>query len=196
MARIPYPEIKDSPPKIQEFFARIKANNGRIMNVNLMMVHSPGSVRELIRLGNRLLTKAGLDHKYRELAIIKVSYLCGSNYEWAQHIPIALRSGVTTEQIEDIENWSDSDKFSEEEKTILAFTEEVVRDSAPSEQTFQEAAAFLDDTSLVELTFSIGYWSMIAKFLKTFQVDIEEEFLAKNKHLFPSNMPGTQDIVS
>jgi len=191
MAKIPYPKIEDTPPKVKDFFAKIKANSGRIMNVNLMMAHSPGSVRELIRLGNRLLNKARLEPKYRELAIIRVSHLCGSKYEWAQHIPIALQSGVTREQLEAIENWSDSDLFTAEEKIILAFTEEVVRDSAPSEQTFKEASAFLDHTSLVELTISIGYWSLIAKLLHTFQVDIEEEFLAKNKHLFPSNMPVT-----
>lgn len=191
MARIPYPKLEDKPQKIQDFFNKIKANSGRIMNVNLMMSHSPGSVRELIRLGDRLLTKAGLDHKYRELAIIRISHLCGSDYEWAQHVPIALRSGLTREQLEAIENWQNSDLFTAEEKTILAYTEEVVRNSEPSEETFKAASEFLDHTSLVELTFSIGYWSMVAKFLRTFQVEIEDEFLADNKHLFPSNMPGT-----
>lgn len=191
MAKIPYPKIEDTPPKVQDFFNKIKANSGQIMNVNLMMAQSPGSVRELIRLGNRLLNNARLEHKYRELAIIRVSHLCGSKYEWAHHIPIAIQSGITREQLEAIEDWSNSDLFTPEEKTILAYTEEVVRDSAPSEHTFKEASAFLDHTSLVELTFSIGYWSMVAKFLHTFEVDIEEEFLAKNKELFPSNMPGT-----
>jgi alkylhydroperoxidase family enzyme len=189
MAKIPYPQLEAAPQNVQDFFSKIKANSGRIMNVNLMMAHSPGSVRELIRLGNRLLNKAKLNHKYRELAIIRVSHLCGSSYEWAQHVPIALRSGITKEQLESIENWPESDLFTREEKIILAYTEEVVGDSAPAEKTFQEASAFLDHSSLVELTFSIGYWSMIAKFLRTFQVDIEEEFLAQNQHLLPSNMP-------
>lgn len=66
----------------------------------------------------------------------------------------------------------------------------------PDKSVHHEAVAFLDHTSLFELTFSRGYWSMIAKFLKTFQVNIEEEFLAKNEQLFPFNMPGTQGIVA
>ena len=191
MARIPYPKIEDTPPKVQDFFAKIKANSGQIMNVNLMMAQSPGSVLELIRLGNRLLNRAKLDHKYRELAIIRVSLLFGSKYEWAHHVPIAIQSGVTKKQLESIEDWTDSELFTSEEKIILAYTEEVVRKNEPSKETYNQASAFLDHSSLVELTFSIGYWSMVAKFLRTFQVDIEDDFLEKNKDLFPSNIPET-----
>ena len=133
-----------------DFFDKIKANTPRILNVNLMMAHSPGSVRELIRLGNRLLNRASLDPLFRELAIIRVSRLCGSPYEMAQHIPIAFQTGISREQIENIETWQDSEIFSEEEKVVLAFTEEVVHDSEPSEKTFAEASTFLDATSLVE----------------------------------------------
>jgi alkylhydroperoxidase family enzyme len=185
MAKIPYPRIEDTPQKIQTFFNKIKANSPRILNVNLMMAHSPGSVRELIRLGNRLLFRAELNPRFRELAIIRVSRLCDSPYEMAQHIPIALESGISREQIEKIEMWQDSGIFSEEEKVVLAFTEEVVQDSEPTEKTFAEASKFLDTTSLVELTLSIGYWSLIAKFLKTFQVDIEEDLLSEYGDLLP-----------
>jgi alkylhydroperoxidase family enzyme len=127
MAKIPYPLIEDTPQKIQTFFNKIKANSPRILNVNLMMAHSPGSVRELIRLGNRLLFRAELNPRFRELAIIRVSRLCGSPYEMAQHIPIALESGISREQIENIEMWQDSGIFSEEEKVVLAFREKLCR---------------------------------------------------------------------
>ena len=187
MAKISYPRIEDTPKKVQEFFEKIRANSPRVLNVNLMMAHSPGSVRELIRLGNRLLSKADLDPHYRELAIVRVSRMCGSPYELAQHIPIALETGVSREQIENIEGWRDSDLFSEEDRVILAFTEEVVDDSRPKEETFAAASKFLDNTSLVELTISIGYWSLIAKFLKTFQVDIEEDMLSRYGDLLPDN---------
>ena len=179
MAKIPYPIVEGTPSKVREFFDKILANSPRILNVNLMMAHSPGSVRELIRLGNRLLSKADLSPRFHELTIIRVSRLCGSNYELAQHIPIALEAGLSRDQIEMIEKWEDSELFSEEEKIILAFTEEVVQDNRPKEETFAAASGFLDHTSLVELTISIGYWSLIAKFLRTFQVDIEEDILSK-----------------
>jgi len=190
MAKISYPRIENAPEKIQEFFDKLGANNQRILNVNKMMAHSPAAVRELIRLGNRLIFRAELDDHLRELVIIRVSHLCGSRYEWAQHVPIALRSGVTLEQMEKIERWKDSELFSEEEKIVLAFAEEVVRLNRPRNDTFEAASKFLNPTSLIELTISIGYWSMIAKFLNTFEVEIEEELLSSSGHLFPKNQPG------
>lgn len=187
MAKIPYPRIEEMPPKIREFYEKIKANSPYILNVNLMMAHSAAAARELVRLGNRLLTQADLNPRFRELAIIRVSQLCGSRYEWAQHVPIALKAGLSLEQIEKMATWRDSDLFTESDKVVLAFTEEVVRDSRPKEETFRKAAQFLDETGLVELTISIGYWSMIAKFLKTFEIDLEEATLSEYGHLLPKN---------
>jgi alkylhydroperoxidase family enzyme len=65
----------------------------------------------------------------------------------------------------------------------------VVNDHRASDDTFATAAKFLDHTSLVELTLSIGYWSMVAKFLMTFQVDIEDGLLESTGDLLPDGGP-------
>jgi len=189
MARIPYATIEETPEKIQEFFARLTANTNRVMNLHKMTAHSSAAVREFIRIGNRLLYRAELNDRLRELVIIRVSELCGSRYEWVQHVPIALRAGLSKEQLENLKNWRSSDLFTDEDKAVLAFTEEVVNDHQASDATFEAAARFLDYTSLVELTLSIGYWSMVAKFLRTFQVDIEDGLLEASGDLLPDNGP-------
>lgn len=189
MARIPYATIEETPEKIQEFFSRLTANTNRVMNLHKMMAHSPAAVREFIRIGNRLLYRAELSDRLRELVIIRVSELCDSRYEWVQHLPIALGTGLSKEQLEGLKDWRNSGLFTEEEKTVLAFTEEVVNDHQASDATFGAAAKFLDHTSLVELTLSIGYWSMVAKFLRTFQVDIEDGLLEATGDSLPHGGP-------
>jgi 4-carboxymuconolactone decarboxylase len=186
MTRIPYADIEKAPQKVQEFFEKMRANSdgAEIMNIFRMMAHSDISVREFIRLGSRLLTKPHLDHRLRELAILRIAQLNGARYEWAQHVPIAMGTGVTREQVKELHKWHESALFTEKEKTILKYTEEVIRDSEPGDTTFQAASAFLDYPSLVELTISIGYWSMVAKFLKTFRVNVEETFLREHGELF------------
>lgn len=189
MARVPYARIDQAPGKIKDFFAKLEAN-GRVLNVQKMVANSPGSVREFTRFGNALLMKSKLSATFRELVIIRVSFLIGSRYEWAQHVPIALRAGVTKDQLEEINHWQDSSLFSKEDRVILKFTDEVVQEHHPSEDTFNRAAKFLDPESLVELTLSIGYWSMVGKFLRTFQVEIEESLLGEIGHLLPSSRPA------
>ncbi len=185
MTRIPYADLDESPPKVRDFFDKMQANTdgAEIMNIFRMAAHSGVSIREFIRLGNRLLMKAHLDGRLRELAILRIAQMVGARYEWAQHVPIAVGTGISREQIRDLEGWRDSELFDERDKTVLQFTEEVVRDSRPQDETFEAASKFLDQTSLVELTLSIGYWSMVGKFLRTFQVDVEEKFLPDHKEL-------------
>ena len=185
MTKIPYANLDEAPQKVRAFFDKMQANTdgADIMNIFRMAAHSGASVRELIRLGNRLLMKAHLDHRWRELAILRIAQLLGARYEWAQHVPIAVDTGISKEQIGEIENWRESSLLDENDKTILRFTEEVVTDSRPQDETFEAASKFLDETSLVELVLSIGYWSLIAKLLKTFRVDVEPGFTEKHKEL-------------
>jgi len=184
MPRIPYANIKESPQKIRDFFEKMGGDDAEIQNIFLMVGHSDISVREFIRLGNRLLTKPHLDPRLRELAILRIAQLAGARYEWAHHVTIAMGTGVTREQIKAIDAWEDSSLFSDEEKTVLRYTEEVFNNNEPGEDTFAAAAVFLDKPSLVELTLSIGYWSMVGKFLRTFQVDVEEKFLKEHAEIF------------
>jgi 4-carboxymuconolactone decarboxylase len=185
MTRIPYADIDKTPQKVRDFFDKMRANTdgAEIMNIFKMAAHSEASVREFVRLGNRLLMKAHLDARFRELAILRIAQLLGARYEWAQHVPIAMGTGLTRDQIKELESWRESSLFGDEEKTVLGYTEEVVRDSRPREETFAAASNFLDHSSLVELTLSIGYWSMVAKLLKTFRVDVEEQFLEQHDEL-------------
>ncbi len=185
MTKIPYANLDDSPEKVRAFFDKMRANTdgAPIMNIFRMVGHSDASVREFIRLGGRLLTKASLEHRWRELAILRVAQMIGARYEWAQHVPIAADTGISKEQIREIENWRESSLLDENDKTILQFTEEVVADSRPKDETFEAASKFLDETSLVELTISIGYWSMVGKLLKTFRVDVEPDFMEKHEAL-------------
>jgi alkylhydroperoxidase family enzyme len=183
MPRIAYANIKEAPEKIRDFFQKMGGADTEVQNIFRMIAHSDISVREFIRLGSRLLTKPHLEPRYRELAILRIAKLLGARYEWAHHVPIAVGTGVTREQVREIGEWRESSLFTKEERTVLEFTDEVVHDSQPGDDTFAAASEFLDPSSLVELTLSIGYWSMVAKFLKTFQIDVEEAFLQEHDEL-------------
>ncbi len=185
MARIPYPRIEDLDPKVKDFFEKIRANNWPVLNLNRIMAHSSGTVRELIKLGNRLLTRSELNPRFRELAVMRAARLCGSKYEWAQHVAIALDAGLSKEQLKHIDRWRESDLFDKQDKAVLTFVEEVFTDHQVSESTFATASKFLNPASLVELTTAVGYWSMIAGLLNTFAVEIEEELASEHEDLWP-----------
>ncbi|MDO8531539.1 MAG: carboxymuconolactone decarboxylase family protein [Dehalococcoidia bacterium] len=173
MARVPYVQTAQAHPEVKELFTKIEANGARILNLYRVAAHSPFVVSHFVRLGGALLTRADLPPKLRELAILRVAKLSRSAYEWTQHVPIAREAGVTEAQIKAMGRWRSASAFTDEERAVLRYTDEVARNVQVSDETFGALRTYLDDRRIVELTLSIGYWGMIARTLVPLQVDID-----------------------
>jgi alkylhydroperoxidase family enzyme len=63
--------------------------------------------------------------------------------------------------------------FSDNEKAVLRFTDDVVRNVKASTRP-EGVQAFLTPGALVELTLTIGYYMMVCRFLETTGVEGEE----------------------
>ena len=145
------------------------------MNVARMIANSSDAVfQNFSRLGHSLLTRAKLDAKLRELAILRTAKLTRSAYEWTQHVPIAKACGVTDEQIAAMENWQQAKSFDEDERLVLTLTDEVTRNVKGSRETVEALKKHLGTTEMVELILSIGFWGMVARLLETTEVELED----------------------
>ena len=183
MARVKLLEKDQALTEAQELYEQLEKNGTIILNLYKTAAHSPRAMRNFIRLGNSLLTAAELSPKLREMVILRIARLTGSEYEWSQHYPIALEVGVSKEQAEEIESWSDSKHFTDEEKAVLRYTDEVAQNIRVENKTFKELAKYLTERSIVELTLSIGYWGMVARLLVPLQVEIDIKSVSSAKDL-------------
>src|SRR4051794_25598843 len=95
MARLPYVDPATAPEPVREALDAAPP-----LNVFRMVAHAETAFRPWMRFGGALLGAAQLDAVLRELAILRVARLTpGADYEWVQHVPIALTCGATDEQI-------------------------------------------------------------------------------------------------
>ncbi|MBI2847177.1 MAG: carboxymuconolactone decarboxylase family protein [Chloroflexi bacterium] len=186
MARVRLVQTEQAPPEIQELFKQIEGKGAKVLNLFRAIANSPNVLRNFMRLGVSLLSWAKLSPKLRELAILRVAKLSASEYEWTQHVPIALGAGVRRDQIETIADWKKSTSFSDEERAVLQYTDEVAQDVKVKEKTFKVLQGYLNEQEIVELTLSIGYWGMVARVLVPLQVQIEEQSLSSAKDLLGS----------
>jgi 4-carboxymuconolactone decarboxylase len=175
MARVKLLQKEEVQPKAREIYDKIEEGGARIINLYRALAHSPSVLHNFTRLGNSLLSRAELSSKLRELVILRIARLTGSEYEWAQHYPVALEVGVTQEQAEAISHWSYSTKFSDEERAVLQYTDEVAQNVEVKDKTFKTLQQYLNEQCIVELTASIGYWGMVARFLVPLQIDIDAQ---------------------
>ncbi|MCL5263856.1 MAG: carboxymuconolactone decarboxylase family protein [Chloroflexi bacterium] len=174
MARISYVDGQSAPPEVGDVFAKLEARGAKVINLYRAMGHSQAALLPFIKMGNSLLTKARLEPRLREMAILRVAILSGSRYEWQQHEALARELGVTEAQVADLAEWEASSGFDDKEKAALTFVDEVAQQIAVSDDTFARLGEHFDETEIVELTLSIGFWGMVARFLVALQVDLEE----------------------
>ncbi|MCL6477269.1 MAG: carboxymuconolactone decarboxylase family protein [Peptococcaceae bacterium] len=172
MARLPLLPLEEMPEKTREMITGGKSDL-KGLNINKMMAHAENSVRHFMRLGNSLLTQAKLDARLRELAILRIATLCRSRYEWYQHEILARKAGVPEEQIAAVKQGADSPAFNDLERAVLKYTDEVTLNVKSTEESFQELAGVLSHRELVELTLTIGFYNLVARFLENTGVEIE-----------------------
>jgi alkylhydroperoxidase family enzyme len=119
--------------------------------------------------------QAKLSPKLREMAILLNARNCGAYYEWVAHIPAAKASGVSDEQIKAIEGWwRSAEVFSELERLVLQFTDELSRGVKGRRETVEALKRLLSSREIVELIFTIGYWGLVARLLETLEVDFDD----------------------
>jgi alkylhydroperoxidase family enzyme len=182
MALLPYLDSKDASPEVQKLLT------GRpvVLNVQRMTANAQKIFVQRSRLSNALFTQTMIDPRLRELAILRTAKDCHSVYEWTQHVPAARHVGLTDQQINAIENWQDASCFSDIERLVLKFTEEVNTNVKASRETLEGLKRHLSPGEIIELLIIIGHWRQTASILETTEVELEE-FAGKIDIL--ANMP-------
>ncbi len=173
MPRVPYIDRENLPEDKQYLFDNLSRDSGRVGNLFRVMGHSPQLLHQFMRLGNDLRNRTKLDPRLRELAILTVGRVADASYEYVHHIAIALRAGVTQEQIDGLPVWRRHPAFDERERAVMCYAEAVTRDIRVTDDCFGAVRGFLDDEQMVELTMNIAFYNLDVRFLEPMQVELE-----------------------
>ena len=117
MAQLPYVDPANAPEPVRDALGRVPA-----LNIFRMMANADSAFRPWLRWGAALLGELQLDPLLREVAILRVARLTPhAEYEWVQHVPIALAVGATEEQVAALDrDEPEAECFSEAERRVLS----------------------------------------------------------------------------
>jgi len=97
-----------------------------------------------------------LSNKHKDLIKIRASQINGCAFCLDMHTKEALDHGETLQRILTISVWHDTSFFDEQEKAILALTEEITLISNKvSDETYNKAAALFDEGYLAQIIMAI-----------------------------------------
>ncbi|HEX3910130.1 MAG TPA: carboxymuconolactone decarboxylase family protein [Solirubrobacteraceae bacterium] len=170
MARIPVLDPAEADPKVRGALERLPR-----LAVFGTVANAQGSFVNWLRFGGDCLDGRLFDPVLRELAILRVSRLTpGAEYEWAQHVPILLALGGTSEQVAAMQaDEVDAPALGEDGRLVVRFTGQVVLDAGPDESTFAAMSARFSPAEIVQLLLVIGQYMMVARVIATAQLEVD-----------------------
>ena len=115
----------------------------------------PEAYKALAVLSNYI-EHSSLTKTHKELIKIRASQINGCAYCIDMHTKDARKNGETEQRIYALNAWRETPFFTEEERAILALTEEVTLiQNHVSEETYEEAARVLDEKYLAQVIMAI-----------------------------------------
>ena len=149
---------------------------GRTLNIFATLIHHPKLMKRWQVFGNHVLNKSTLPPRDRELLILRIGWLCRSDYEFGQHVVIGKQAGLSAQEIERVTRGPDAKGWDPFDATLLRATDELHGDAFLSEATWKELAKRYDTMQLMDAVFTVGQYNLVSMALNTLGVQQDEGF--------------------
>jgi alkylhydroperoxidase family enzyme len=174
--RIPPLPESQWDPEITAIFNRDRAaipTGGRVLNIFRTLAHHPKLLKRWTVFGNHVLFKSTLPPRERELVILRIGWLCRSEYEWGQHVRIGLDAGLTDEEICRIPIGAEAPGWSAFDADLLRATDELHHDSRVSDATWARLSARYNRQQMLDLLFAVGQYTLVSMVLNSCRVQLD-----------------------
>ena len=108
------------------------------LNIFRVLLHRPKTAKAISDLLLSLLFDSEIGHRRRELIIMRIGWVTGSEYEWTQHWPLAQEMfECCAEELLALRDWTHADCFDETDRAVLTATDELLETGDLSDSTWQ-----------------------------------------------------------
>lgn len=184
--RLPALPPSDWPESMREALAALLPPNpryprlrteGRPKALNALgtLAHHPELTRAFNSFNAHILYATTLTPRQRELLVLRVAAVRGSEYEWAQHVVLAADVGIDDDEIARIAEGPGADGWSSVEGAMLQAVDELLADALVAEDTWATLAGELDSQQLMDLVFTVGAYDILAMAFRSFGVELDDD---------------------
>ena len=168
MSRVP---LADFEPGLKK---RLTDLWGTPPNLYRCLANHPALVAAWTEFSKMLRHDTRTPRALRELVILRGGQLMRSEYEWAQHLPMARKSGVREAQIQALASWRTSGEFDEREKAALELAE-AVTNGRVGDDVYARVTRHFDHHDYVELAAVAAFYAMVGRMLDAMGVPLDDD---------------------
>lgn len=145
------------------------------LSVFQVLLRHPKVASVLQGMLTALLWQGELDGRLRELVIMRIGWVTGSDYEWTQHWRVATGMGISPDDLLGVRDWRSYAGFGPAERAVLAATDETLETGTIGAATWAECESHVGGArELIELVVAIGNWRLFSSLLRSLEIPLED----------------------
>jgi 4-carboxymuconolactone decarboxylase len=143
---------------------------GNVRGPFSMLLHSPKLAERVLPLVTFFRDESVVEPALRSVAILTAVREREAAYVWAAQVGAARRNGVREEVIDLIRAKGDPGKLSADEREIVTYTRQLMRENRIDQAVFDALAKRKSVQWLVELTAAATYFALLSGIVNAFEV--------------------------
>lgn len=141
-------------------------------NLHRTLYNNPEMADAFGVLARTVHTSSRVEHRIRELAILRIASQLGADVEWGQHFKIAQMVGVSADEGRDIRD-DDLSSFTDKELVAIRFAEAVEKGQV-SDSEWEEASRHYSAEQLLDLTLLAGFYGYASRITLAMGVAVDD----------------------
>ena len=146
---------------------------GEVLNIFRTLQHHPRLMQAWLVFGRYVLAESTLPARHREMAMLRIGWLCQSDYEFGQHARIAREIGMTDAEILAITRGADDPLWSPFEQALLKGVDELHNDALIADATWDRLSEHYSVQQMMDFIFTVGQYNLVSMALNSLGVERE-----------------------
>ena len=141
--------------------------DGKVINIFTTLARHPKLFHSWMPFGTHVLQTSTIPPREREILILRIGWLCQSEYEFGQHTLIGKQAGLSDEEILRITKGSNAKGWDAFDTALIQATDELHKDAFISDKTWRTLSCRYNEKQILDLIFTVGEYSLVSMALNS-----------------------------
>ena len=138
---------------------------GGVKGPFIALLRSPELMDRLQQVGEYLRFRSSLEPRIGEFLMLIVSRTWTQQFEWAVHVPLALKAGVKVQTVDALAAGARPGTMAADEALAYDFCDELLRTKGVSDATYRAAVDQFGEAGVIDMLGVVGYFTTVSMVL-------------------------------
>ncbi len=135
---------------------------GGVKGPFIPLLRSPELMDRLQKVGEYLRFRSSLESRISEFLMCVVSREWTQQFEWAVHLPLAMKAGIAPETLRSLSEGRRPVGMAADEEIAYDFWEELARTKGISDATYERAVKAFGENGIIDMLGLLGYFTTVS----------------------------------